>query len=661
VRTTLKRGIGQSAAADGDGRVALPPGTLSPIRRYRQPDDGRSGMRLVTRICLWLLAVIVMLVAAFGGGVYLFFHESVAAVQAHSQDVKSGEEHLEAPPPGKAANALVIGYDRRFGEVGYSRSDTLMLLRADPATKSISMLSFPRDLKVEVVCPGKSSFVDKINASYATCGAKGAISTIKALTGLPINYLITVDFKGFRQVVDRLGGVWVDVDRRYFNNNAGLGPGERYAKIDLKPGYQRLKGSQALDFVRYRHTDSDLFRNARQQEFVKAFKQQLSSGFSLDDIPKIVGAVSRNVEIGVGGGGAISPKTILSYAFFAYDLPPGHFFQSKIQNLSEVFGPEFFLVARESDIRRAVDDFVNPDVEAPDKAASVTLGKRLRGRLPPPRAISVTVLNGNGVQGSAALARGLLEERGYQTIVPRSPNAANAPRASYFQTTVYYDAGKKRARAGARRLANLFGDAVVVRGVPQTLRRLAKRAMTVVVVGKTFHGQLAPAPRDTTPRKQPPQVRRSPPAMLAMLRKAQRRVPFRLQLPTLIEASSEPDSEMPIHVYSIANHAAVRLVFRMPNGMDYWGVQQTSWDGAPALQRPSTTKVIGGRRFDFYFSGQHLHMVVLRAGGAAYWVVNSLGDALSNETMLAIAKGLRPLPVKAKRAAHTGKRSKRRQ
>jgi hypothetical protein len=78
-------------------------------------------------------------------------------------------------------------------------------------------------------------------------------------------------------------------------------------------------------------------------------------------------------------------------------------------------------------------------------------------------------------------------------------------------------------------------------------------------------------------------------------------------------------------------------------GNEFWGVQETDFTAAPALGDRSFHRILGGRAFDLYYSGNHLHMVVLRQGGSTYWVVNTLLDALSNETMLAIAKGLKPL------------------
>ena len=113
----------------------------------------------------------------------------------------------------------------------------------------------------------------------------------------------------------------MDVDRRYYNDNAGVSPGYGYAKINLQPGYQRLTGGAALDFARYRHTDSDFHRVARQQLFVTAMKEQFNRGFSLTKVPKLVGAVTKNVEVGVGGGKELTARTILRYALFAYGLP----------------------------------------------------------------------------------------------------------------------------------------------------------------------------------------------------------------------------------------------------------------------------------------------------------------------------------------------------
>ena len=94
-----------------------------------------------------------------------------------------------------------------------------------------------------------------------------------------INHIVNVNFGGFRKVVNYIGGVYVDIDRDYFNDNSG---GERFATIDVNPGYQKLKGQDALDYVRYRHGDNDLVRAARQQDFLRQLRNAAGARRLLD-------------------------------------------------------------------------------------------------------------------------------------------------------------------------------------------------------------------------------------------------------------------------------------------------------------------------------------------------------------------------------------------
>jgi anionic cell wall polymer biosynthesis LytR-Cps2A-Psr (LCP) family protein len=202
VRTTLKRGIGRTAVVNGDGHAVLPPGVLSPVTRYSQPERKRSALRTVGRILLVVLAACVAVVLGIAGGTYLWAVESVAATSPQ-EEVKVASRRLNIPLPNQPKVALVIGYDHRPEDGNApSRSDTLMLLRADPDGNTLSLLSFPRDLIVEIRCPDGRSAVDRINAAYAYCGPEGTLETVRTVTGLPIHYLIADNFEGFRQVVD---------------------------------------------------------------------------------------------------------------------------------------------------------------------------------------------------------------------------------------------------------------------------------------------------------------------------------------------------------------------------------------------------------------------------------------------------------------------------
>jgi hypothetical protein len=223
---------------------------------------------------------------------------------------------------------------------------------------------------------------------------------------------------------------------------------------------------------------------------------------------------------------------------------------------------------------------------------------------------------------------------------------ANAPGrwARAFRTQVFFSKAEG-ARLAAVKMVALFNsaDAKPLPAGNRGLLTLSNGAMLTVVVGTNFTGRLTPTAADRTPPRQPPNVRPGKDESLPAVRAAAAwKVGFPLQIPTVIEGSSGIDTEAPYRVYKIGDTKAVRFTFRT-GANEYWGIQETTWTDAPALEDENTSEVIKGRPYDLYYNGPHLHMVVLRAGGARYWVVNTLLDALSNETMLEIAKGLRPL------------------
>jgi LCP family protein required for cell wall assembly len=639
MKTTLKRGMGRGASVNGDGRAVYPPGVHTPMRRYRQPAPEPRGVWHVIRlVLLWTILAALVVAGGAAGAAYLRAHHFVESVAPKTAADKAAAKAADVAIPGQATTALVIGTDKRKGSQAEltGRSDTLMLVRADPQANTISLLSFPRDLVTTIKCPGRPDVQDRINFAYSECGSVGSLETVRALTGLPINYFITVNFRGFMELVNNLGGVWVDVDHRYLCDSATC---PDVTPINLQPGYQRLNATRALGYVRFRHFDSDLYRVARQQLFLRALKQQITSSLDFGTVLDIVDAVERNVTIGRGGNQPLDLQTIKDYVYFARSLPPGHIFQAKIDGITG----ENELYASQGSIAAAVRDFVQPDVRSPEKARNVALGIKSRSAPPRPRNTSVTVLNGNGVAGSAANASYELSQRGYRILLPPTGRPQNAPSFGYFRTTVFYDGTQKRARAAATQVANLFGDAVVtpLRG---RVLRLSNGAMATVVVGRNFHGTLAPAPLDKTPKRQPPQVTQNGPDTRRLLLSVRRRVPFRLETPRLIASDSQLAFESPIRVHTIKKgHPAVRLTYQWGEN-EYWGIEQTDWAEAPVLADASFLQRIRGREYSLYYSGPHLHMVVLRENGATYWVVNTILDSLSNETMLAIARGLRPLP-----------------
>ncbi len=653
MRTTLKRGVGRATGGNGNGYGALPSVGLTAISHYRQPRRRGGIPGLIARILFVLLALATSLVFGVAGGYWLDGEQTVVDIDRASRkdpQIRKAAQKLDIALPGRPAIMMIVGQDFRkwaTAEERGGRADTVMLMRADPNLGTMSTMSFPRDLMVDIHCPGRSPFPGPINSAFALCGLQGTVETVKQLTGLPVHYLVTIDYRGFIQTVDKMGGVWIDVDRRYFNDNSGGGP--TFPPIDLQPGYQQVSGRAALSYVRYRHTDSDLYRIERQRLFMRALSERVSSAFSITSpgtIPKLTKIARDNVRIAKGAEKALEPEEFRAWAFFALQLPPGRIFQSKIGGIYGSGTAGDPLRTDGSNIQAAVEEFQTPDVVAGEKATAAALGQRPRlpgAKAPPPGRTSMVVLNGNGVTGSAANASYLLDRRGYRTLPPPEGVLANAPPPNRFKTEVYFDPRQRGSRAAARAVRNLFGSAVVKGAMTPEIAGFANTAMLVVVVGTTFHNNLAPAPTDRTPKRQPPNTVRNPSATLSQLRAIRHRADFPLMVPSLIERSSTLHFEHPVRVYAMKKgERAVRMTFRT-GSQEYWGIQQTSWKDAPVLQSKNVSRRLGNRDFDLYYDGARLHMVVLRTDEGTYWVVNTLRDTLSNETMLSIARGLRPL------------------
>jgi polyisoprenyl-teichoic acid--peptidoglycan teichoic acid transferase len=197
-----------------------------------------------------------------------------------SPQLKLGDElaHADAGGP---QTLLLIGSDKRAnGAVDASspaHSDTMLLVRLDPGQPDTTMLSIPRDLKVTIHPDHHRPTTQKINAAYSIGGAKLAVKTVKRVLGVKINHVVDINFAGFKALVDYLGCVYAQVDRRYYHSNVGLPAGDTYDEIDIQPGYQRLCGDDALHYVRYRHADTDLVRAARQQDFLRQIKNQVGA------------------------------------------------------------------------------------------------------------------------------------------------------------------------------------------------------------------------------------------------------------------------------------------------------------------------------------------------------------------------------------------------
>lgn len=312
------------------------------------PGGTYMGRGVVKR---FLIGALVIVLASASATAVAAWHEVDKVINAFKSTghIKGIEGVIDPAAAGKPQTILLIGSDKRNPNAvdvrtgAYSEqhpsSDTMILMRLDPAQGATALLSLPRDLKVTI--PGHG--VAKLNASYAIGGPKLTVKTIKALTHIHINHVINIDFHGFAMVVNALGCIYADVDRHYYNQS------NAYAKIDVPAGYQRLCGQNALSYVRYRHTDTDIVRAARQQDFLRDIKQQVTAFGLISQSDKLLKIFSHYTQSDLKSSSQILRLLRLALASAGQPIREVHF-PAKL-------GPSY-VYARPTVIARTVQQFL---------------------------------------------------------------------------------------------------------------------------------------------------------------------------------------------------------------------------------------------------------------------------------------------------------------
>ena len=207
--------------------------------------------------------IIAVLIIAFGASKFFVKEKSV--------DNLDREDRLSLKK-----NIVVLGVDERKEDYDVGRSDTLFVVMFDTNKKSISLLSVPRDTRVKIQGHGW----DKINHAYAYGGRELTQKTVEEFLGLRIDNYVMVDFNGFKGLVDAIGGVDINVEKNMYYRDSWDG-----FTIDLKKGMQHMDGKTAIQYVRYRDEEGDIGRIRRQQNFMMAVYQKISSANMLLNIP----------------------------------------------------------------------------------------------------------------------------------------------------------------------------------------------------------------------------------------------------------------------------------------------------------------------------------------------------------------------------------------
>jgi len=558
-----------------------------------------------------LFGVAVVVAALAAPGLALGWANGTVSVVAHrstEQEVVVADTKKELRPalPGEAMNILLIGSDKTTIPGDPGRSDTQILVRLDPETKSISMISVPRDLRVDIEGVG----YDKMNTAFSYGGPALAVKTFSEVTGLPIQHFVQVDFDGFWHVVQTLGGIYIPVDHRYYFTDNGI------TRVSLEPGYQILNGDRALRFVRFRHDQlGDFTRMQRQQLFLREMQRQ-SNRWSGDwtKVIRLIKAITKETTSDIDSLKRLQPLVELIFEVNTSNVHTVH-----LEGSTPMIDGVSYVVPTQAEIDQAVAEFTHP-TRAPVAVKGLKLTKKM---------YPVTVYNGSGVPGLATTAALQLAALGY-----RAEPGVDVPEFPGTVTVVY---ALKSLSAPAQLLGEMFWPSEV---------HLVDRAPGVadgitVFVTSSFDGILALPQAAEQPQQTLLKDQRYDAAAWKTFAAT---TPLHLEMPTAWSPGFTYDE---FRAYAIKTpkgrrSAAAVAVVRTPMG-DYWDIQAMRWMDPPAIQNPNSTQVIAGQKYMRFYQADHLHMVAWKRHRTLYWVLNTLDNQLSNDLMMGLATSFKPV------------------
>jgi polyisoprenyl-teichoic acid--peptidoglycan teichoic acid transferase len=346
-----------------------------------------------------------------------------AAAQANGDPVAASPALPQATPTPPPINILLLGSDERPDESGPTRTDTLILLSVNLHDQSIGMLSLPRDLWVPIPNQGLTT---KINTAYILGelnnypggGPQLAKDTVSSFIGRPVDYFVRVNFDGFREIIDLIGGIDLDVpytihDEQYPTADYGV------EIFHLDAGLQHLDGATALKYARTRHTDGDYSRARRQQEIIRAVANKvLNAGMIaqlLPRTPQFMLALQNSIQTDI---------PIATGLDIANEVNGSSLKEIRQLVLDNQYGEETYssdgawiLLPDRAKVRVAVEEFFR-------SSNGTTATADAPG-------VRVEVLNGTSQPGVAAATAELLQSQGWNVV-----SVGDADRKDYVQTIV---------------------------------------------------------------------------------------------------------------------------------------------------------------------------------------------------------------------------------
>ena len=447
--------IPPASSYDGHATVGATSQAVSPS----SPPSRRTY--LVRRIAVVAIALAVLLGASTAFAVWRYKASVDQGLATALVKLDPKVSAALAPAPKASSEPfymLILGADMRPGDK-QANSDTLILARVDPRNKHIALISIPRDTRAAI--PGHGT--EKINAAMMYGGPSLVIQTVRQLTGLPVSHFVQVNFWGFKQMVDAVGGVWVNVPTRIFDPKAA---NHDYTAELIKPGYQKLDGKHALTFVRSRNFPmADYVRMKNQQVFIKALLKQTLQAGNIFKINAITGAMLKNVVTDM------KVDQILSLASDFRDMNPKTVETATMPSTPKMVYGIDYVVLDDAAMRDMIAKLAaGRPIDKTAQASAVAAASQAASSVVDPKTVTVDVRNGAGGKAVASTNAAKLSAAGF--VIQKTGNAA---RFVYPQTLVIYKDDQGAAQAVQAALG--FGTLVM------SENRYSFTSKVLVVVG----------------------------------------------------------------------------------------------------------------------------------------------------------------------------------
>jgi LCP family protein required for cell wall assembly len=323
----------------------------------------------------------------------------------HPDQAASADEDTTFTQPTKnePVTFLLLGSDTR-GTDDVGRSDTIMILRVNPQKKIAYLISIPRDTRVRV--PGRGT--TKINAAYQYGGVKLMAETVQEFTGFDVNHYAVIDFQGFKEVVDALGGIDINVEKRIRDKFGG-------ERIKLDPGMHHFDGKEALNYVRIRHVDDDFGRIGRQQQFLRAVMDKMMSIGGVLKIPKLVNIASHNVST----DSRLGITEMIRYGQQMESIGRENLHMVTLPGEPKTIDGISYVIADEDKVAWMLDRIKN------DMPLELTAEEKRN------ESINIAIKNGSGMAGMAMKMAGKLKDLNFKVV-----RVGNAESFTYDETKI---------------------------------------------------------------------------------------------------------------------------------------------------------------------------------------------------------------------------------